>query len=205
LTRPADIPAQIDALVVTILREGCEKICKTDIEKKNSARADHVIIGKPGEELTDRIVVSVHAQSPFGKSEDADVQVTGLIPGPYSGGPYEFPAETMGGMRVDKLIGTVQVNIREDIPVEEATWIHGALKQRISDVINRWPAFDGLADDMGNYLWKIETYRSFGYDSGGGGPSRTPDVTSVTFLLKHVPDTLKPGTTPSLTGNGLSS
>lgn len=171
MTRPDDVPASIDALIVTTLRELCVKYCQTDIAEKNVARADHVIIGKPGAELSDRIVVSIQGQSPFGKAEDADVNVTGLIPGPYSGGPYMFPTETIGGMCTDKLIGTVQVNIREDIPIEEATWIHGALKHRIRQAINDWDEWKGLADEMGNYLLKIETYRSFGYDSGGGDVS----------------------------------
>lgn len=168
MARPADVPTTITALIVTTLRDACEKVCKTDIPKGNMARADHVIIGKPGEELTDRIVVSIHDQSPWGKAEDADANVTGLIAGPYSGGPYVFPAETIGGMRTDKLIGTVQINIREDINIEDAIWIHGALKERINAAINHSDVWRGLADEMGNYLWKMETYRSFGYDSGGG-------------------------------------
>jgi len=170
-TRPDDVPAQIEALIIEEMWKGCLKACQTDIPEGRIDRANHVVIGKPDEELADEVVVSVHNQNPFGKSEDADVNVTGLIPGPYSGGPYEFPAETIGGMRVDKLIGTVQINIREDVPFEEAMWISGAIKQRVSDVINKWPAFCGLADDMGNYLWRIETYRAYGYDSGGGDVS----------------------------------
>lgn len=170
MARPTGLELnQIEAMIVERIWQGCLDACKDDISEDDPSRADHVIIGKPTDELADETVVSVFPQHPFGEREDADEQMTGLIPGPYSGGPYNFPAETIGGMRVDKMIGAVQINCRLDLPASEAVWINAVIKQRVANVINQSVLLEhGIEDDMGNFLWHIETFRSFGYDGGGG-------------------------------------
>lgn len=165
MAQPAGVPAQIEAMIADALYQGILAACKTNIPVGQIDRADNVIIGKPGSELSDPITISIHVQHPIGPSEDVDKQVTGMGAG-LSDRPYSFPNETIGGMRVDELKGGVQINIREDLEPESAVWVNAAIKQRVKDVINQSTSFDYMEDEMGNLLLKIETFRDFGYDAG---------------------------------------
>lgn len=170
MTQPAGVPQSIEAVLSSTLLAAVKEYCQTNVSDTDESKADHVILGKPGSELSDKVVVSVHMQHPFGPVMDKDTNQTGLSGG-LSMDPYAFPAETIGGMRVDKIIGCVQINIREDMPPDEAAWINGAVKERVRVAINEHPSLHDLADDFGNHLWKIETFRAVGYDSGGSDVS----------------------------------
>jgi hypothetical protein len=171
-SNPQTTPKTIEAMLAETIKDAVEKKCVTEIPDDDDSRADHVIIGKPTRELRDEMVISIHMRHPFGPRMDKDTAVHGL-PRSSDSGPWVFPAETMGGMRVERIIGCVQIRLRKRQNAEEASWLFEPVKERIRQAINCDASLSSLSDDFGNTMFWIETFRATGYDSGGGEVSLT--------------------------------
>jgi len=151
-------------MILTNMKTALTEWCITDVDSDDPSKADHVIIGKPTEELSDEIVVSIHIRHPLGIEQDRDKDVTGKS----TQTRWKFPGETFGGMRVEEIVGTVQIRARKDLTYENATLLFSPLTQRVLDAINRDYLLTALTDSTGRTMFLIEAYRREGYESGGG-------------------------------------
>jgi hypothetical protein len=138
--------------------------CITDVGSDDPSKADYVIIGKPTEELSDEIVVSIHTHHPLGIGEDRDRDVTGTS----TQTRWQFPAETFGGVRIEEITGTVQIRAIKDLTYENAILLFAPLSQRVLDAINKDYLLTSLTDSTGRTMFLIEAFRREGYESGGG-------------------------------------
>jgi len=167
MTRPDNVPTTLEAMIADGLEGACTEYCITNVDDDDPSMSDHVILGKPTEELADEIVVSIHMQHPFGPTMDKDSAITGKtgVTG------FHFPDETIGGGRVDQIMGAVQVNIRQDLEYADAMWISAVVVERVKQAINLHPDVRSLTDSYGNVMFKLQTFRAIGYASGGGDVS----------------------------------
>lgn len=160
----------IEAMLAEKLVDVLTDWCITQVDEDDPSRADHVVLGKPTRELRDENVISIHMQHPLGPQADRDEPVSGTPRGQDERGHY-FPAETMGGMIVEKMIGCVQVNIRQRLAYTDAVEVNAAIVQRIKAAINRDKDLVPMTDDFGATLFKLETFQASGHASGGGNVS----------------------------------
>jgi hypothetical protein len=144
--------------------------CQTNVPTDDKSRVDVIIIGKPTEELRKRNVVSIHTTHPLGPSKDTEEIMMGTPTKPNER-PYKWPPETFGGMRTDKMIGAVQINLRQNVRAPEAVPLIAAIETRIKDAINRDHRLRIVQDDFGYTAHLIETFKAIGYASGGGKTS----------------------------------
>lgn len=156
----------IEAVIAQTLLAVLTKWCITDVPTTDESRANSVILGKPTQELRDAIVVSIHMQHPLGLGADKDAIVSGP-PKAQSDRSWTWPAE-IGAGRTEKIIGVVQLNIRERQPYGEAVETIASVVERVKAAINRDPALRALSDDFGNTVMQIETFQAEGYAGGGG-------------------------------------
>jgi hypothetical protein len=160
----------IEAILAEALLEVLTEWCITNVPTSDPSRANHVVLGKPTRELRDANVVSIHMQHPLGPSADKDERVSGTPRGQDERGHY-FPAETLGGMIVEKIIGAVQVNVRQKLAYTNAIEINASIVQRVKAAVNRDKQLVPLKDDFGTTLFKLETFQAAGHASGGGNVS----------------------------------
>lgn len=157
----------IEAVLAHKLLEVLTEWCITDVPSDDPSRANHVILGKPTSERRDDIVISIHMQHPLGPNADRDELVSGR-PRTTADRPNYFPAETFGGTEVRRIVGAVQVNIRENMPYAEAVDIIASVIERVRAALNREKSLVPLADDWDNSMFKLETFQAYGHASGGG-------------------------------------
>ncbi|MCP4537697.1 MAG: hypothetical protein GY832_11160 [Chloroflexi bacterium] len=157
----------IESVLAHKLHEVLTKWCVTDVPGSDPTRANHVVLGKPTSERRDEIVISIHMQHPLGPNADKDELVSGR-PRTTADRPNYFPAETFGGTEVRRILGAVQINIRQKLPYSEAVDIIASVIERVRAAINREKSLVPLADDWGNSLFKLETFQAYGHASGGG-------------------------------------
>lgn len=163
-------PLSYEAMIATTMREVLIDHCITRVSEDDKSKANVVIIGKPTEELSKNIVLSVFTVHPLGPKEDTETIMEGAPTKPNER-PYKWPPETFGGMRTHKILGAVQINLRESVKAEEATYLIGALESRIRIAINKDRRLRLFEDDFGNMVHLIEVYQASGYASGGGNIS----------------------------------
>ena len=168
MAQQPNTPTSIEALMADRIHDAVERWCKTDVPLDDEARANEVIIGKPTVEIKKDIVLSVHMQHPFGPVRDRDTTVSGAGTGGLTGRPYFFPMETMGGARIEEVVGCVQVRIRKKMKYDDAVWLIAAVIERAKQAINRDTTLRRISDDLGNTMFLIEAFRVDGYESGGG-------------------------------------
>lgn len=159
-------PEPYEAILLRKLRTAITEYCVDNVDEDDPSRVNHVIIGKPGRELRNPPVVSISLTHPLGPSKDTDKLVSGTPRGNNDERPYKWPPMTMGGQRVDMLKGTVQVNIRENMSAEEASFVSGAIANRIVKAINEHPELGAFMDDFGFFVTDIESWRRYGYEFG---------------------------------------
>ena len=161
--------AGIEAVLAKALHAAVTKWCITNVPVKDESRANWVVLGKPTRELRDNIVISIHMQHPLGPNADTDNIVSGK---PTTSGerPWDFPKE-LGGGRMEKYLGCVEINIREREAYEDAVNVISSLYERVKAAINRDPSLVPLEDDWGNTLMVLETWQAYGHESGGGSVS----------------------------------
>ena len=161
-------PQSIEWLIATNMRDAVSEWCINDVDTDDPSRADNVIIGKPQDELVDEITLSIHVHHPLGPGSDRDTDVTGLSGG-LSQRKWNFPGETFGGMRVEEIVGCVQIRARVDQDnYTDALELFGPIVLRIEDAINRDSRLANLEDELGRTMFIIEAHRREGYESGGG-------------------------------------
>ena len=156
----------IEAVLAQKLHEVLTKWCITDVAANDPSRADAVVLGKPTRELRDEIVVSIHMQHPLGPSADQDELVSGTPRQPDER-PWNWPKE-FGGGKVEKIVGAVQLNIRQKLSYDEAVEIIASVVERVKAAINRDRDLVPLADDWDNTLLVLETFQASGHAGGGG-------------------------------------
>ena len=171
-------PKSIEALLAHKMRDVLLDWCVTRVPLDDPSRAKLVIIGKPTNELGNPPVISIHTPHPLGPPSDTDHMIVGT-PRSNEERPYKWPMETMGGMRTDLLIGTVQINMREQQRAEDAVWSIGALATRVRNAINQDPRLRPFSDDMGNFMSRLETFQHSGHT--GGGSNTTTHIRWVDF------------------------
>lgn len=140
--------------------------CVTEISPSDPSRVAHVIIGKPTSERRDESVLSIMMQHPLGPSKDTEMLALG-VPMDESVRPYNIPPETFGGAVHHTVVGTVWIAIREREDYADAIRIISSIFERVSATINKDRRLCPLVDDFGNTLYKLETFRSEGYETGG--------------------------------------
>jgi len=160
----------IEAILAHTLHTVLTEWCIDDVSTDDPSRADHVVLGKPTRELRDSKVVSIRMQHPLGPAADKDEVVSGSPRGQDERGHY-FPAETSGGMMVEKIIGCIEVRIREKLSYPDAVEVNASLIERIKRAINTDLRLALLKDDFGVTLFKLETFQATGHASGGGDVS----------------------------------
>lgn len=158
--------AGIEAVLAAKLKTVLLKWCITDVATTDPSRANHVVLGKPTRELRDSIVISIRMQHPLGPNADKDNIVSGK-PTTTGERPWDWPKE-LGGGRMEKYLGTVEINIRDREEYEDAINIIASLYERVKAAINRDPDLIPLEDDWGNTLMVLETWQAYGHESGGG-------------------------------------
>ena len=156
----------IEAILAHKLHEALLKHCITDMPITDPSRANHVVLGKPTSERRDESVISIMMQNPLGPSKDSERLVQG-IPFDESVRPYIFPPESIKGMVTETGVGVVWVAIREMKDYSQAMGIISSTVERVKVVINRAEGLVPLYDDFGNFLFKLETFRAAGYETGG--------------------------------------
>jgi len=160
----------IEAILAHMLHTVLLEWCITNVSADDPSRASHVVLGKPTRELRDSKVVSIRMQHPLGPAADKDEVVSGSPRGQDERGHY-FPPETMGGMIVEKMIGCIEVRIREKLSYPDAVEVNASLIERIKKAINTDSRLGLLKDDFGVTLFKLETFQATGHASGGGDVS----------------------------------
>lgn len=158
----------IESVLAHTLHDVLTDWCIKRVPTNDPSRADHVLLGKPTSERQDEIVVSIHMQHPLGPGADKDRDVSGK-PTTQDDRPNFFPAGF--NERWWKLVGTVQINVRQDMSYEETVDIVAAVVERVRAAINRDVRFQRLKDDWDNALYDIETFQAYGHASGGGDVS----------------------------------
>lgn len=157
----------IENQIASTLKAVLEDWCITNVDVTDPSRANYVILGKPTRELSSAIVVSIYMTHPLALSKGGEWLVEGT-PRRQPERPYQWPAETSGGMSTEMLVGAVQVNYREKETYEDAIPILSRVTNRIKQGINKDSRLAWLRDDMGNFMSSIETFRAEGVASGGG-------------------------------------
>lgn len=160
----------IEAMLAEVLDTVLTEWCITNVPTTDPSRANHVVLGKPTRELRDANVVSIRMQHPLGPAADKDETVSGTPRGQDERGHY-FPHETMGGAIFEKIIGCIEVRIRQKLAYPDAVEINAPLVERIKRAINTDYRLRTLTDDFGVTLFKIETFQASGHASGGGNVS----------------------------------
>ncbi len=160
----------IESILAHKLQEVLTEHCITDVPGSDPSRANHVLLGKPTSERRDEIVISIHMQHPLGPNADKDELVSGR-PRTTADRPNYFPAETLGGTEVRRILGAIQINIRQKLPYSEAVDIIASVIERVRAAINRDKSLVPARDDWGNNLFKLETFQAYGHASGGGNVS----------------------------------
>lgn len=156
----------IEAVLALKLHEVLTKWCITDVVSDDPSRADAVVLGKPTRELRDEVVISIHMQHPLGPTADRDSSASGP-PKRQDERPWNWPKE-IGGGRMEKIVGAVQINIREKLAYDEAVEIISAVVERVKAAINRDTSLVPLSDDWGNKVQVLETFQASGHAGGGG-------------------------------------
>lgn len=181
-----NVPNGIEAVLAHKLKDVITKHCITNVSANDISKADYVILGKPGPELRDSIVVSIHIQHPLHSTrvekerpnEDNEI-----------GYPWRVPAETVGGMNTKSQVGAVQLNIRQDLDYDDAIYVNSAVTERVRQAIDRDAELGGLlTDDFGGGVSKIQTYDAPGFTGGGGDVSIYTRWIGFKYLL-HTPNT----------------
>jgi hypothetical protein len=160
-------PEVVESMAAQTLRGVLQEWLIDRVPSDDGSRVHHVIVGKPTRELRDEMVVSVHMDHPFGPKMDKSTNISGLGGG-LSGRPYVFPGETTGGMKIEEIIGCVQVRVRQRLAAEDASKLMYPILARIRQALNRDERLRFIEDGFGNYMFRIETFRATGYESGGG-------------------------------------
>jgi hypothetical protein len=155
----------IEALLAQALLAELTRQCITNVAADDESRANHVILGKPTTELRDSIVVSIHMQHPLGPGADTDGIEVGT-PRQLNERPDRFPIEFCS--IIWKILGAVQINVRERQPYEDAIEIIASIYERIRQAIDRGAGLTPLTDDWGNTLFQLRSFQAAGYASGGG-------------------------------------
>jgi hypothetical protein len=163
-------PQSVEAMVAITMRDVLIDHCITRVANDDKSRANIVIIGKPTEELRKKNVLSVFTVHPLGPQEDTETIMEGAPTKPNER-PYKWPAETIGGMRTYKMLGAVQINLRQNVDGTEALVLIGAIESRIRSAVNNDMRLRVFRDDFGNMVHLIEVYQASGYASGGGDTS----------------------------------
>jgi len=163
-------PQSVEAMIAVAMRIVLIDHCITRVDGDDKSKASIVIIGKPTEELRKKIVLSVFTVHPLGPTEDTETIMEGTPTRPNER-PYKWPPELIGGMRTYKMLGAVQINLRENVDSTEATSLIGALESRIKSAINNDIRLRVFRDDFGYMLDTVEVYQASGYASGGGNTS----------------------------------
>ena len=156
----------IEAVLAQELYKVLTKWCITDVAANDPSRADAVVLGKPTRELRDEIVISIHMQHPLGPSADRDEIVSGT-PRQREERPWIWPKE-FGGGKVEKMVGAIQVNIRQKLAYDEAVEIISSVVERVKAALNTDRDLVPLSDDWGNTLQVLETFQASGHAGGGG-------------------------------------
>lgn len=156
----------IEAVLAQKLYEVLTKWCIIDVAAGDPSRADAVVLGKPTRELRDEIVISIHMQHPLGPSADKDELVSGAPREPDER-PWNWPKE-FGGGKTEKIVGAVQINIRQKLSYDEAVEIIASVVERVKAAINQDRDLIPLKDDWGNTLLVLETFQASGHAGGGG-------------------------------------
>jgi len=156
----------MEAVLGQQLKTVLEKWCITNVAADDDSKADAVVLGKPTSELRDPIVISIHLQHPLGIGADKDTLAAGP-PRARNERSWTFPAE-IGGGSIWKIIGTVQVNIREREAYEDAIETIASVIERVRAAINQDASLVPLKDDFGNTVIVLETFQAEGYAGGGG-------------------------------------
>ena len=158
--------AGIEAVLFEELYTVLVEHCIDDVNSDDESRCDAVVPGKPTKERGDDIVVSVLMEHPLGLSAERDDIATSFSR-LASERPNWFPPEMGGGM-VEVIHGAIQINIKEELPYEEAVKIMSSLKERVKWALNTDSRLQGsLADEWGNTVIKFETYQATGATTGG--------------------------------------
>ena len=152
----------IESVLAHALKTALTEWCITNVPASDESRADNVILGKPTRERRDQITISIHMQHPLGPAADKDAIATGS--------PM-YPPETVGGHIVEKMMGTVQVNIRQDTSYEEAVDVIASVVERVKKCITTESDLVPLVDSWGNRLIRLETFQASGHASGGSNIS----------------------------------
>jgi hypothetical protein len=162
------IPQSMEALLAHTLLDAITKRCITDVPPDDSGRTDQVVLGKLTRELRDENVIAVHMQHPLGPSIDRD----GMAGAPRNQDqPWDWPPETLGGMRTERIDGAVEIRLRKKLEYTDAVDIFAVVIQRVKDAINREESLRTLTDQMGNTMSIIEAFEAPGYAAGGGNVS----------------------------------
>jgi len=159
----------IESVLAAALKTVVTKWCITDVAADDPSRANWVVLGKPTRELRDDIVVSIHMQHPLGINADKDAMVSGK-PTTTAERPWDWPKE-LGGGKVEKYLGCIEINIREREEYEDSVSIISSVYERVKAAVNRDPDLVPLTDDWGNTLMILETWQAYGHESGGGAVS----------------------------------
>lgn len=157
----------MEAVLAQRLFKALKKVCIEDVALDDPSRANHVVLGKPTVERRDEIVISIMFQNPLGTGKDTERLLQGY---PYDESlrPYQFPGgETFGGAVFDTVIGVVWVAIRKMKDYNLAIEIISSVAERVRWAINQYPGLDAACDDYGNHLFRLETFRGAGYETGG--------------------------------------
>ncbi len=160
----------IDSVVAHKLVEVFRDRCIESVPDDDDSKADHVVLGKPTVERRDEIVIAVMMEHPLGRSQSTDKVLSSWShTSDEEARPYTFPPESIGGMLVDVIIGTVWISIREMEDYEDSIDIISSVAERVRAAINRDSRLKRLCDDFGNMLFKLETFRGQGHETGGKG------------------------------------
>jgi len=160
-------PQSLEHLIAHTLLEVLTEACITSVPKDDRSRVNVVKVGKPAEELKQKNLVSIFTVHPLGPGRDEGEIWMGTPTKPNER-PEKWPVETVGGMRTDKMIGAVQINVRQNLKAEDAINVVGAITFRVTQAINRDPRLRTLTDDFGDFMSSITTFKRYGYESGGG-------------------------------------
>lgn len=159
-----ETPKTVEAMLAHKMHEVLTDWCITRVEDDSKARS--VIIGKPTKEMGRPPVISIHTQHPLGPGKDTDRMAMGT-PTSVAERPDKWPVETIGGMRTDVIIGTIQINFRKPKSAAESSWAIGAIAARVRNAINQDARLAPFKDEMGNFMSKLVTFQHSGHTGGG--------------------------------------
>jgi len=156
----------IEDYLGTLLKVVLNEALITNVDASDDSRANEVVLGKPTTERRQPKVVSIWIHHPLSLSKDMDEDVDGRRS---SGDPNWWPSE-MGADRygMERIIGAIQINIREQLEYSDALQIISSLKRRTVKALDTDARLKvNLTDDFDFTMIKFETFQAAGVDSGG--------------------------------------